>query len=83
MSKKDQSSLVLGPKAMEMVMRDVLGGMEELALMEGYESSNNVFEILKITTPTMEKNNCVNESTLQINSAKIIPFNPMKKVINR
>jgi hypothetical protein len=49
MSKKDSTGTVLGPRAMELVMRDVLGGMEDLAIMKSFESINNVFEIISIT----------------------------------
>lgn len=46
------SSRVLGPKALEMIMRDVLGGMEELALMKGYQPGADVVEILAIEPAT-------------------------------
>jgi hypothetical protein len=49
MSKKNFNAIVMGPRAMEMVMRDVLGGMEELAVMKSFESIHNVFEIISIT----------------------------------
>ena len=74
MSKKDHSkATAMGPKAMEMVMRDVLNGMEEMATMKGYESRGNVFEILAITPPS-------NEETIKSNgeSAEIIPIRPKR-----
>lgn len=39
---------ILGPKALEMIMRDVLGGMEELALMKGYEPGADIVEIIAV-----------------------------------
>lgn len=39
---------ILGPKALEMIMRDVLGGMEELASMKGYQPGADVIEIVAI-----------------------------------
>ncbi|MCK4951489.1 MAG: hypothetical protein KAS48_06700 [Gammaproteobacteria bacterium] len=55
MSKKNipEHTLALGPKALEMVMRDVLGGMEELTLMKNYETSGGIFEVISID-PTEE-----------------------------
>jgi len=49
MSKKDHLTPALGRKAMEMVMRDVLDGMEDLATIKSFETADNVFEILAIT----------------------------------
>jgi len=72
MSKKDHNHAVLGPKAMEMVMRDVLGGMEDLAIMKSFEADNNVFEILDITPVKDKKALDFDES--KDNSAKVIPF---------
>ena len=73
MSKKNPVSSTLGPKAMEMVMRDVLSGMEDLATMKSFESINNVFEIVSITP--LEKVDGLdvinNKSDI---SADIIPF---------
>ncbi len=43
---------VLGPKALEMIMRDVLGGMEELALMKGYQPGADAVEIIAIEPAT-------------------------------
>ncbi len=38
----------LGPKALEMVMRDVLGGLEEFSIMKSYESSGEEYKIITI-----------------------------------
>ena len=38
----------LGPKALEMVMKDVLGGMEEFSIMKSYESSGEEYKIITI-----------------------------------
>jgi len=72
MSKKDHNHSVLGPKAMEMVMRDVLGGMEDLAIMKSFEADNNVFEILAIT-PVKDKKALDFDEPCE-DSAKVIPF---------
>lgn len=42
------STRVLGPKALEMIMRDVLGGMEELSLMKGYQPASDIVEIIAV-----------------------------------
>ncbi|MFA7095224.1 MAG: hypothetical protein WC383_01925 [Gammaproteobacteria bacterium] len=38
-------------KALELVMRDVLGGLEELATLAGYEAAPGSIEILSIERP--------------------------------
>jgi len=48
MNKKTTNNGILGPKALEMVMRDVLGGMEEFAIMKSYEASGEEFKIIAI-----------------------------------
>ncbi len=47
MSKKTTNG-ILGPKALEMVMRDVLGGMEEFAIMKSYEATGEEYKIIAI-----------------------------------
>lgn len=42
----------VGPKALELIMRDVLDGMEELALLEGFRPGADVVEIVAIEPPT-------------------------------
>lgn len=42
------STRVLGPKALEMIMRDVLGGMEDLAAMKAYQPGTDLVEIIAI-----------------------------------
>ncbi len=69
MSKKNPSGSVLGPKAMELVMRDVLGGMEDLAIMKSFESINNVFEIVSITPSEQQ-----NTHAIPAEGAEIIPI---------
>jgi len=50
MSKKDATvnSMAMGPRALEMVMRDVLGGMEDIALLKCLESHSDVFQVVSI-----------------------------------
>lgn len=55
MSKKNIPGHNLGPKALEMVMRDVLGGMEELEFMKNYKTSGSVFEVISIDPLEEEK----------------------------
>ena len=75
MCKKNQSNPALGSKAMEMVMRDVLDGMQDLAIMKSYESTQNVFEIIAIN-PTQEPDvtRMVTEEQNTVPVADIIPF---------
>lgn len=47
MTKKIANRRVLGPKALEMVMWDVLGGMEEIAIMKSFDSAH-LFEVVSI-----------------------------------
>lgn len=63
-------------------MRDVLGGMEELAAMKNYEISNSVFEVISIDPSEAEK-----ESQKETNdtktkepgySAEIIPMDQFR-----
>lgn len=71
MRKKYSSECALGPRALEMVMRDVLGGMEELATMKGFESMSEVFEVISIDPPYDQENNatsstpCMDEGNTQ------------------
>jgi len=80
MSKKDQTSPALGPKAMEMVMRDVLGGMEELMVMKSLESHGNVFEILEIAPKNISDNSNRNTAKQTHNKAEVIALNPANKI---
>jgi hypothetical protein len=73
MSKKNPKGSVLGPKAMELVMRDVLGGMEDLAVMKSFESINNVFEIISIT-PAEHDSEKQPAYTIPAEGADIIPL---------
>ena len=49
-SHNNKNSIPLSSKALEMIMQDVLGGLEELALMKAYETSC-AMEILAIEMP--------------------------------
>ena len=40
----------MGPKALEMVMRDVLGGLEDFAIMNSYESDDTL-QVLPLDQP--------------------------------
>ncbi len=55
MSKKNIPGHTLGPKALEMVMRDVLGGIEEFALMKNDQTSGSVFEVVSIDPSEEER----------------------------
>jgi len=59
---------------MEMVMRDVLGGMEELATMKGFETDTNVFEILEISAADSVDNNSASDITTNGEKAQVIPL---------
>ena len=45
-------------KALELVMQDVMDGMEELALIEGYGNFGGCFEILSVEAPGSEATHC-------------------------
>ncbi len=78
MSKKSSTGPVLGPKAMEMVMRDVLGGMQDLAVMKSFESISNVFEIISII-PCEDTTDDYSDNDVSNDSAEIIPFVGLSK----
>ncbi|MEJ2344726.1 MAG: hypothetical protein P8076_09075 [Gammaproteobacteria bacterium] len=46
MSKQRLSNSTFGGKALEMIMRDVLDGMADLAIMQSWESDWGEFEVL-------------------------------------
>ncbi len=48
MTKKTTDQGTLGQKALEMVMRDVLGGMEEFSIRKAYEASGQEYKIIAI-----------------------------------
>ena len=86
MSKKSISGHTLGPKALELVMRDVLGGMEELAVMKHYETSGDVFEVISIDPSEAVKKSQteMNDSQTEksINKAEVIPINQFRNQKN-
>lgn len=73
MAKKNPTDSTLSPKAMEMVMRDVLRGMEDLVTMKSFESINNVFEIVSIS-PAEKCTLPGRENTNSNNKTNIVPF---------
>lgn len=70
MSKKTISAHTLGPKALEMVMRDVLGGIEELAIMKSYKTSGDVFEVISIDPSETEKESSAETNDTQTDASK-------------
>ena len=48
MSRTKNTDAVRGDKALELTMRDVLGGLDEFATMVGYEAYCDTFEIVSI-----------------------------------
>lgn len=79
MSKKNPADSTLGRKAMEMVMRDVLSGMEDLVAMKSFESINNVFEIVSITPLEKTAQQLNTHPADNDASADIIPFKHKQK----
>ena len=76
---KDQSveKKVLGDKALELVMRDVLCGMEDLATRLGYDVTPYRVEILSVD-PASSVTNCTSAKT----SAMVLAF-PQREVAVR
>lgn len=81
MSDKPRTRPVMGPKALEMVMRDVLGGMEDLAIMKYFESSTDVFQVVAIEAPVYASSNDDSNAPAILPvlpaeplSAQVIPF---------
>ena len=92
MSKKNfpEHTLALGPKALEMVMRDVLGGMEELTLMKNHETAGSVFQVISIDPLEEEKlyqgtteQLATPPSTNQSMKASIIQINKFRTQTNK
>ena len=52
MSEQERTRRSVGPKALEMVMRDALDGMEELALLKAFHPGAEVVEIIAIEPPS-------------------------------
>ena len=92
MSKKNfpEHTLALGPKALEMVMRDVLGGMEELSLMKNHKTAGGVFQVISIDPLEEEKLSqdtterlATPPSTNQSMKASIIQINKFRTQTNK
>lgn len=91
MNKKTTNNGILGPKALEMVMKDVLSGMEEFAVMNAYEASNEKYKIIairpQILWPSQEACNEFSEQQLAKNNnkplAEVIIFDEYLKSMKR
>ena len=80
MSKKDaqQKSMAMGPRALEMVMRDVLGGMEDIALLKCLESHSDVFQVVSIDSD--QKDNPLQQPTsTTLSNAQLIELSRYRK----
>jgi len=80
MSKKDATvnSLAMGPRALEMVMRDVLGGMEDIALLKCLESHSDVFQVVSIS-PNRSNSPAKTPSSTELSTAQLIEFSRYRK----
>lgn len=64
MSKKNPNEGAMGQKALEMVMQDVLGGMDEYAIMKSYEAGNSEFKVIAIKPRVLwSTSDAINEFT--------------------
>lgn len=63
----------ISDKALELIIRDVMGGMEELATLEGYHCPPECLEILAIEPAGTAPENPSREK------AVVLPFPDMKK----
>lgn len=69
-------------------MRDVLGGMEELAVMKHYETSDDVFEVISIDPSEAEKDFQPEEegdpkSKEPVSKAEVISLDKFRKPANK
>lgn len=72
----------MGPKALEMVMRDVLGGLEDFAIMNSYESDDILqvlpldqsLDELPVNNAPSSKNTETGNRADEAGLAKVIPF---------
>lgn len=78
MNKKYASNHPLGRKALEMVMRDVLGGMEELSQSECFKNFANVFTIIRIEPPAKAKTVAIESKVSPRRNAEIIQWERIK-----
>jgi len=60
----------LGTKALEAVMRDVLDGMEELALLKAFQPGAEVVEIIAIEPPTRPESEALPAPRV----SRVVPF---------
>lgn len=63
----------ISDRALELIIRDVMGGMEELATIEGYSRPPECLEILAIEPPGTVPDNPAREK------AVVLPFPDLKK----
>jgi hypothetical protein len=66
MAKQSVEKKVLGDKALELVMRDVLCGMEDLATRLGYDVTPYRVEILSVEPATLQSNNTAPRRTAEV-----------------
>jgi hypothetical protein len=66
----------ISDKALEMIIRDVMGGMEELANLKGYEAPLDCMEILSIE-PVVPQTEAV--PATPPHNAVVLPFPVLKK----
>jgi len=69
-----------GSKALEMIMHDVIDGMEELANLAGYDPKpGSQFEVLGIETAEEYASASTTTDTSSTSSAKIVPIKGKRK----
>ena len=87
MSNKLCKHVISGTKKEEILMRDVLGGLEEIASMLCYNPWPGDFEIIAIYPPNQEQNQAQQEKTVVKNQplpkAEIISYQQQKERLLR
>ena len=74
MSNSTKEKEILGDKALEMVMRDVLYGMEDLAAMLGYRGNPGGVEILSIEPASAGTDTPAANNELSPPTGLVLPF---------
>jgi hypothetical protein len=81
MSKKLCKQVISGSKEQEIIMREVLGGLEEIATMLSYNPWPGDFEIIAVYTPDEERDPAFKEEVV-IKSKPVQGARPRADVIS-
>lgn len=70
----------ISDKALELIIRDVLGGMAEIAILEGYDAQLAGMEILGIESSDQGMPNGTDSPSTTKRKAVVLPFPNLRKI---